>query len=163
MRRPHPENKCCTRVAPGLETVEISNVLRFFFRSSTIPVPGIFPKGFLQSEMDDHLDGERGLLYILMIFSNLFSIFNSVDNSKTGLNIYISTNSHFTLTRANFSYFNTQTLCDQCDLVDISPRNSHIRPCQKETLIELFVDEESFRLLERVCNAIGSIGYQQPA
>lgn len=30
-------------------------------------------------------------------------------------------------------------------IVDIFPRNLHIRPCQKETLIELFVDEESFR------------------
>lgn len=42
-------------------------------------------------------------------------------------------------------------------IIDISSKNLHIRPCQKETLIELLVDEESFRLLERVCNAIGSI------
>lgn len=65
-------------VAPGLETVEISNVpLFYFFFFRPISVPGIFPKGLSQSEMDDHLDGE--LLYILMIFSNLFSIFNSID------------------------------------------------------------------------------------
>lgn len=77
MRRSYPENKCCTRVAPvsGLETeVEISNVFRFFFFFSSARQPPLSPK-FLQSEMDDHLDGEE-LLYILMIFSNLFSIFS---------------------------------------------------------------------------------------
>lgn len=147
----HP---CCTRVRNSWNFERAS----LFFPLVNHPCPRNFSKG-ISPKWNGRPFG-RGLLYILMIFSNLFSIFNSVDNSKTGLNIYISTNSHFTLTRANFSYFNTQTLCD---LVDISPRNSHIRPCQKETLIELFVDEESFRLLERVCNAIGSIGYQQPA
>lgn len=132
-------------VAPGLETVEISNVPLFYFFFPPHFCPRNFSKG-TSPKWNGRPFGRWTTVYSNDIFKFIFYFqFSWLIYWKQAY--YISIYLQIFILHLQERIFHIlihKHLRSMRFIIDISSKNLHIRPCQKETLIELLDGRNPF-------------------